>query len=176
MRADSGALRALDAKLGLPSGNFDCDVALFPLCCGGRPYAVNRHSRNGQRIALVAHHDSRYALYKVRSLVCNSLREAALRSYLRGHFHLVEVRNRGVDSLEVLFHNRLALLHVGLFSIRLNFCDGLFARQYAGDCEVASLHDCVDAAAHAGFLCNLVGVDYIELQFFGNDFFLNVAV
>ncbi len=81
-----------------------------------------------------------------------------------------------VNGLVALFDDRFAFLGVGLLDRLLDLSDGVFARQHAGKGEEAGLHDGVDATAHAGCFGHIVGVDGVNLQFFGEDLLLNIAV
>ena len=81
-----------------------------------------------------------------------------------GQFHFFQMRQRRVDGGEVLLHDRLAALAVGLLDGLLDLLDGFFAGQHAADGEEAGLHDGVDARAHAGFARHRVAVDHVELD------------
>ena len=86
------------------------------------------------------------------------------------------VFDRCIDRRKVLFDNLSALLAVCLLNRGLNFVDSLIFRKHAGDCEIAGLHDGVDSSAHAGFLRDFVGVDYIEFKFLFYNRALDVAI
>ena len=76
-------------------------------------------------------------------------RAAAGRSALvaaAGNAHLVQMRQRVVDGLEVPAHHVAALAAVALLDRVLDARDRLLARQHAGDGEEAGLQDGVDRA------------------------------
>ena len=65
MRADKGALGALDTQVGFPNGNFEGDVASFPLGGGGGECAIHRESTHGQGVAFEYHDGTEYFSHKV---------------------------------------------------------------------------------------------------------------
>src|SRR4029079_17597581 len=67
---------------------------------------------------------------------------------------------------KIALNDRVASLTVGLLNRVLDRLDGGLARHDAADGEKASLHNSVDAAAHAGLPGDLVGVDDVEAQVF----------
>ena len=66
---------------------------------------------------------------------------------------------RRIDGREVLAHDRLAALAIGLSDRLFDFHDRFIARQHAADREKARLHDRVDAIAELILLSNRIGVD-----------------
>ena len=66
VRADDGALAALDAEIGLPDGHFLGDVALLVLRRAGGESAVDRAcALTGKRFAEPGHHDGRHLAHEL---------------------------------------------------------------------------------------------------------------
>ena len=53
VRTDHGAFAALDADFRVPDGNFQSEVALFPLGCAGGEGAVNGEGADGEFVAAI---------------------------------------------------------------------------------------------------------------------------
>ena len=93
----------------------------------------------------------------------------------RRHRHLLQVRERRVDRLEVALHDLRAALAVGLVDRVLDLRDRLLARQDAGDREEAGLHDRVDPAAHARLARHRGRVDRVEADALVDQLLLHLA-
>ena len=172
--ADERALVALDADLVVPDGDLERDRALLPLGGGGRPGAVHGEGADRQQVALALDDDRLHALDEVGRRLGHG------RAHLdgaggRADRDLVEVLQGRVHRGEVALDDLRALLAVGLLDRLLDLGDRLLARQDAGDREEAGLHDRVDAAAHAGLLGHVVGVDGVDLQLLVDDLVLDLA-
>jgi len=164
VRADEGALPALDAEVRLPRGHLQAQPALLPLGGRGRPGAVGGEGGDRQAVALPGEEDAGHPLHEVGCLRRDRWRAGAAPARLGGHLHLVEMGEGGVDGGEVLLDDRPALPSVGLLDGALDLRDRLLAGQDAGDREEAGLHDRVDPLAHARLLGDGVGVDHVEAE------------
>ena len=76
---------------------------------------------------------------------------------------------RSVHGGKVLLHHGFATPAVGLLNGVLDGGNGFVAWQHSADGKEAGLHHGVDAAAHAGGVCHLDGVDHEEAQFLLDD-------
>src|SRR5690242_3311608 len=81
----------------------------------------------------------------------------------------MEMRERGVDGGEVLLNDGIAALAVGLLDRRFDLCDRLLSRKHAAERKEARLHDRVDPAAHPGFVCDGISVDYEQTESFRDE-------
>ena len=66
VRANHGALAALDADLRIPHGNFERDVALFPLGGAGGEGAIDGESAHGEFIAVASIDCAEHIALKLR--------------------------------------------------------------------------------------------------------------
>src|SRR6185295_11778099 len=80
---------------------------------------------------------------------------------------------RRVHRCEVLQHDGLTALTVGLTNRLFDPRYGLVARQHAADGEEARLHDGVDAIAHPRFFGDRICIDREDLDVLVNDRLLN---
>ena len=175
VRADDGALVALDADVGLPDRDFLGDVALFPLGGAGRPDAIDREGAHGQQVALAAEHQRGDTLDEVRGV----FRDDRVQAMGRGR----RVRIGDLDQVgECAVHGLVVALDHGLAAFAVGFLDGVFdggdrlvLRQDAGDGEITRLHDRVDAAGHAAVAGDGAGVDGVEREIFQDDLLLDLA-
>ncbi len=163
MRADEAAIAALDADVRLPHRHEGGDVALFPLRGAGGIGAVHGQHGNRQLVALPRHHHRRHFLHELGRLRRHDGRHFDGAVGLLWQFDRVKCRQGLVHRDIVFLHHVLALFAIGLLDRLLDLGDGLVFGQHAGDGEEAGLHDGVGAAAHAGFLRNLRGVNHIKL-------------
>jgi hypothetical protein len=175
MRADQGALVALDAQVGLPDRDLQRQVALLPARRPGRPGAIDGECGDRQQVPLPRHHHGGHLLHEIRRCGGHHRRPAARRGGLCRHLHLVEVRQRGVHYLKVALHHLDAARAVGLFDRLLDMRDRLVARQHAGDREEAGLHDGIDPPSHPRLARHLIGVDHGEAQPLLYDLLLDLA-
>ena len=72
----------------------------------------------------------------------------------------MQVSQRLIDGLEVLLHDRLTTLAVGLLDALFNLHNRFLAWQDATDSKEAGLHDGVDAPFQPDTIGNLVRIDY----------------
>ena len=86
---------------------------------------------------------------------------------------LVEVLERAINRGEVPLDELRSLSAVGRDDGVLDSGDGLVAREHARDREEAGLHDRIDAARHAGFDGDPVGIDHEEPDAFANQILLH---
>ena len=92
-----------------------------------------------------------------------------------GHRDLVQMRECLIYGLKVPAYHVRSHLAVGLLDRLLDLGDRLLAQQYVRDRKIAGLHDRVDAAAHAGFLCHGVSIDGEEADSFLDHLLLQFA-
>ncbi len=175
VRANQHALAALDARLFVPGGNLERNVALFPLRRAGGESAVYRNLADGHVVAQPGDHGRRDLLDERGRLGRHGRPDVERARHLVRHLDLVQILQRLVYRRKVLFHHRFAALAVGLFDGMLDLGDGFVARQHSADGKKARLHDRVDAPAHAGLLGDLVSVNHVESEFLVNDLFLHRA-
>ncbi len=174
VRADHRALVALDAETLVPRRDLDGDVPLLPARRPRGEGAVDRERGDGKEVALVGEHERRDPLDEVGRLERDDRRHLQIRGGRRRHLHLVEVRERLVDGLEVHPYELGALLAVGLLDRLLDLGDRFLTREDTRDREEAGLHDRVDAPAHAGAVADLVAVDHVEADLLRDDLALDL--
>ena len=167
--AHGGALAALDtglaglSLLGGPHGDFEGEVALLVLGGAAGEGAVHGHFRNLHAVAFADDNLAEHVAHKGGS--AGSQGGGQLVAGDGGaHGHFVQVGQGGIHSLDVLGHHFVTLLAVGLLDGLLDVADGFIGGNHAGQVEEAGLHDHVDAAAHAGSLGHLEGVDAVYLD------------
>ena len=66
-----------------------------------------------------------------------------------GRGYLIQMGQRLIDGLEVLLHNGLTALAIGLLDALLDLRYRLLSRQDTAERKETGLHDRVDAASHA---------------------------
>ena len=168
VRADIGALVALDTVLDLPLGNIHGDAALL---VGGRailPRTVltARESRYRQVIALqpVDRLDDLTHEFGTRSVrdMCEAL-VVDLCPFGR-HLDLDHGVAAGVDGRIVHVDDVLALLAVGFQDGMLHLVDSLVERDDVGDLEECRLHDGIRTRTQPELGGDLRGVDDIEID------------
>ena len=86
----------------------------------------------------------------------------------------MQVSQRLVHRLEVALDDSLPTLAIGLFDGGLDSIDGFVTGQNTADGEETSLHNGIDATAHAGILGHFIGVDDVELQLLLEDCLLRL--
>ena len=170
MRADECAVVALDAGLGVPSGNGDRNAAL--LVCGGTlaELAVNVIHECGYGQAVAVHqgdglHDAGNLLDQggiAFQLLFGSVVDRV--RPIGGNVHLHECGCAGLDGAVVHVHHVLALLQVGLGCSILHVLDRFFLGHDLGQGEKCRLQDGVGALAHADFAGEVDGVDGVQLN------------
>ena len=175
VRADERALAALDADGRIPNRNFGRDAAFFILSGTGRPGTVDNFAESGYRqlVAAVGNQFGRQFLDELRSVGRNRRLTMESRGNRRRILYLVQVGKRSVNRGKVLLNDGVALLAVGFLNRVFNLRNRLVFRQNVGNGEETGLHNRIDALSHAGFAGNFNRVDAVEVQFLGNDFFLN---
>ena len=173
MRADEDALAALDAQVGFPDRDLEGDVALFPLGGAGREGAVDGQGRDRDGIAIEGDHRPEDIRDEIGAAAGTGARRVSLLVTLAGTLTSCRLARVWSTAAIVLLDDGFTALAVGLLDGFLDLGDGFVARQDAGDGEEAGLHDGVDAAAHAGLLGNIVGVDDVELEFLLDDVLLD---
>ena len=171
---DERALVALDAGFRIPDRNFQRDAALLPTSGVGGEGAIQWHGAHGKFVAATGDDFGGDVLHEFRRLIAHGRANFYIAAGGLGNLHLVEARQGVVHRGEVLLHHLFATLTVGLLDALLDLRDGLVLGQHAADGEEASLHDGVDAPAHAGVARHLVGVDGVELDLLGDDVLLRL--
>ena len=182
MRADVGAVVALDALGLVPGGNGDGDAALLVSGSAQLPLAVHVRHEGGNRQAVAVH-----AVDGVENVLdlLDQLRLAL------EHFGLVLVHGVGpvggnvdllvgggaeVDGLVVHIDDVLTLLQVGVRRGVLHVLDGLLLGHDLGEGEERGLKDGVVALAHADLDGEVDGVDGVELDVIPGDVALGVRL
>ena len=85
----------------------------------------------------------------------------------------MQVRKGIFNSLYILVNHFVTFFAVGLSDGGFNFFYSFFTGKHTGNGEKAGLHDGVDALAHTTCVCNLVGINGIELCLFADQMLLN---
>src|SRR5208282_2412354 len=144
VRADKGALAALNAYIRLPNRNMDADIPLFILRRPGRPCSVGRYRRNRQVVALAGYYLRCYIPYKLRGHFGHRrLKPYRARDFSReGHFN--DVLKGPVDSFIVHFDDCFPFLQVGLPDFSFDRPDSILFRKYSRDNEERRLHYHID--------------------------------
>ncbi len=163
VRADHGAIAALDAAVHVPLGNHHGNAALLILGGAGGHAAGRIQLGHGQLVALLGQNGLDEGLEV--GIVGHLHGHGALGGGfpLLGHGDLHQAGDGDVDGVPVLLDDLVALLAVGLLGVGLHVLIRLVIGDDVGQLEERSLHDGVDAAAHADFLGQLDGVDGVEL-------------
>ena len=170
MRADEGALVALDAVCCLPFRYFHGSSAFFVLRRASRPGPIFEpvlgHGRNGEDFTFLTVHDVDDFLDKGWGFV---LLGSILSIFpVFGNSDAVELVDAVIDGGIVLIDNSLTLLDkVGLIDGFLHGLDGFFHRNDAKELKESSLKDRIGAVAKADGTSNGRCVDGIEFGFFG---------
>ena len=181
MRADDGALAALDALRGIPSGDERRNVALLPLGGGGGPRAVVGDGGDGQVVALLGDHLGGDLLDELGSLVRDDRGHLDLAGGSGGVLDLLDGGRSGLDALPVHLHDFLALLGVRLLGVVLEHLDRVelgavgLGELDAGELEERGLENRVRARAHAVLAGDLRRVDHVELELLVDDRLLDLV-
>ena len=164
VRTNVGALVALDAVLRSPCRNECGHTAL--LVCGGalRPGAVldSLEGGNFQQVAVLCV-DGAYHFVDECGIVVGLCRLRFERSPCRVDGQLL-VFAAAVNGCIVLVHHVLSLLAVRLHDELLHLFYGQIHGDDTCDAEEGRLQDGVGAVAQADFLCDLRGVDIVNLD------------
>ena len=168
VRADKGALVALDAVVLDPLGHHYCHAALFELAGGGGEGAVGVEGAHGQGVALLRQDGPHDVLNELRGLggaggLVRGLCPAC------GHGDFDEVGQGLVHAVHVHLDDLVALLAVFLLDGLLEERDGRGDGQHLGQLEEGGLHDHVDAVAQAHGGGDFNRVDGVELDLLGGD-------
>ena len=147
VRADAGALAAVDANVGVPDRDLRRNGSFFVAGRPRREAAVRRERRDGQEVALAGHDRCRHVTDEVRRGLRDKGAERLGGCRLLGHLDLGQVGQRGVDGGEVALHDGAAPLAVGLLDRGLDLGHRLLGRQYPREGEKARLHYGVDPVA-----------------------------
>ena len=173
MGADHDALAALDADIGVPSGHFVADVALFVLSGAIGEGAVGGHGANGEVVPFPGHDFAQHIPHEGGRIVGHPLVGGGV-ALGRANGDFEQVFQGAVYRLHVHGDDFFTLLAVGFADGFLNGCDGLIPGHHPGQGEEAHLHDGVDAVAHAGVARHLVGIDAVDLQPLVDDLLLQL--
>jgi len=128
-----------------------------------------------ESITIAVDHLTEDFLHENRSFCWNWRSAVVGAGNFGGISYLVQIRNRLIHCFEVLAHNGFTLATVCLLNGVFNLCQGFFGRQNTADREEASLHDSVDAAAHASGFSHLIGIDHIKFELLFDNILLHLA-
>ena len=161
VRADEGALRAVDADRGIPDRDLCRDRALLDPAGARRERPVGGERAHRQRVALAGEHHRGHVADEVRLALEREMPVRARRHHdlLVGHRDLVHAVERPVDRLDVALDDGLAALAVRLAGRLLDRVHGLVEREHAREGEEARLQHGVDATAETGVAGDPGGVD-----------------
>ena len=170
VRADIGALVALDALGLVPVRNHDGNAALLVLRGAELPLAVDvlLERGDGQGVAIHAVDGLEEVLDLLddggATLDGELVRLVLGSGPVSGHLELVEGGGASVDGLVVGVDDGLALLHVGLSGGVLHVLEGILGRQDLGQGEEGRLEHGVGALAHAHLGSEVDGVDEVDVH------------
>ena len=162
VRADQRAVAALDALVDVPLGNLDRDAALLVLGGAGGHGAVHAERGHGQLVAFLREDRGNDGVEVLGGLDLYGHGALGGGRPLGGDLHFVQAADGHVDGRPVHLDDLVALLGVALLGVGLHVLIRLVVGDDVGQLEERSLHDGVDAAAHADLLGQLDGVDGIE--------------
>ncbi|KAF5044330.1 hypothetical protein DSECCO2_492900 [anaerobic digester metagenome] len=163
VRADEGALVALDAVACDPLGHVDGHAALLELGGGHGEQTVRLEGGHGQIVALLGQDGTHDVLDEI-GLVLVVLAVADGVGPGGRDLDLDQVRGGLIHGGDVHVDDLVALLAVGLLDGLLQQRDGLLEGHNVGQLEEGGLHDHVDAIAKAHFRRDLDRVDVVELE------------
>ena len=176
VRANEGALVALDTDRGVPLRNLQRDVALLEAGGSSRPGAVARNGAHRHEIALVGEQAGGDLAHELRSIfVGRRKHDRGVRVRAGRDADLLQASEGGVDRRVVHLDDLVALAAVRLGDRLFDLGDGLVLRQHAREGEEAGLQHRVGPAAHAAGLGDLRGVDHEEADAFVDQCLLPVA-
>ena len=170
MRADIGAVAALDALRGVPFRNGDGNAALLISGSAKFELAVDMIQERGHRQAVAVHLVDREQeildlLDQLRLALERVVDDDIFRGRpIGGNLDLDIGGSAGVDGLMVHLDDVHALLGVGLRGLLLHVLDGLCLGQNLGQGEERGLQNGVGALAHTDLLRQVDGVDGVELD------------
>ena len=164
MRADQRAQVALHALGDVPLRNVHGDAALLVLGGAGRAGAISRDLGDRQLVALLGENRLDELVVVLVALDLHGDGAGGGIRPLGRDLHLAQAGDGDVDGVPVLLDDRVALLAVGLLGVGLHVLVGLVIRDDVGELEERSLHDGVDAVAHADLRRQIDGVDGVELD------------
>ncbi len=170
VRADIGAVAALDALRGVPFRNGDGNAALLISGSAEFELAVDMIQERGHRQAVAVHLVDREQeildlLDQLRLALERVVDDDIFRGRpIGGNLDLDIGGSAGVDGLMVHLDDVHALLGVGLRGLLLHVLDGLCLGQNLGQGEERGLQNGVGALAHTDLLRQVDGVDGVELD------------
>ncbi len=182
VRADEGAVVALDALFGIPLGHGNRDAALL---IGGSALLIGAvhmvHKRgDGQAVAVHlvdGHQDVLDHLDQLGLALEHGLVLLVLGVCPCGRNLDLDISGRaGVDGLPVLLDDVHALLGVGVLGGVLHILDGVGLGHDLGEGEEGGLQDGVRALAHADLDGQIDGIDRVELDVVLRDVALGLGV
>ncbi len=173
MRTNHDTFTALDAEFLIPDGDFQSDVALFPLGCAGGEGAIDGEGGDGDIVAVGADDLSKHVADEFRRFIRDRLPARDLGCDLSRDLDLVKICEGAVHGFKVFLDDSFTALAIGLLDGMFDLFNGSFAGQDAADGEEGCLHDGVHASAHAGLFSDFVAVDHIELELLLEDILLD---
>ena len=184
VRADIGALRALDAGIRIPNRNIDRDTALLESSGAVRRSTVHIiHECGNRELVALLRIDRRLnrvdkLLNRLRTVGCVRELETLILCVLPAlrNLNLVSARSTCIDCVPVLLDNILTLAAVGLLRSVLHEADCLLLRDDAGQLEECGLKNRVDTGrAHACLDTDLHAVNGVELNLVVVDVLLHLT-
>ncbi len=172
MRADVGALVALDAVLLDPLGNVDRDAALLVARGGEGEDAVRRERGDRQLVPLLAQDREDHVAHVVGHLLVQPEIGAALVVGVApgvGIPDLNEALHRQIHRGQVHLHHLLTLPAVLLADRVLQKFHGPLEGKHPGELEEGGLHDHVDAPAKPCRLRDADRIDVVETDLLRRD-------
>ena len=140
VRADHGALAALDADLRIPRGNFERQVALLPFRRAGGESAVAGECAHRKFVAAAGVDRAQHVVLELRRAGKRCGNFGVAGDGL-GNLHFEKVSERLIDGAHVLLHDFFALAAVGVAN---RFADRLDRFLAAADTfEMAKKHTCM---------------------------------
>src|SRR5438477_9045698 len=149
--AHQHALAALNAELVIPLWDFQCDVSLFPFRCPTWICAIHWELAGCQRITMSLDYGKQDLIHELGSARRIGAPEIGFAGHGSGNSDLEQSRKRLIDCGRVFLNDSLAAFSISLLNRLLNRGDRLFPWEHVTNRKKASLHDGVDAIAHAGF-------------------------
>ena len=166
VRANERAAVALNALVGIPNGNCDCDAAFFKLGRAGGYVTVGVECGNGEFVAFLCRDgcDEGFEVF----IVGDGQRICALGCGLPALriFDFFKVCDRLVHASVVHCNDSVAFLAVGLFDHFLHIAFCIFVGDDVCKLEECRLHDGVDALLGADLLDDFQAIESVEFDVF----------
>ena len=165
MWADEHALAALDAQIRFPDWYGIGDAAFLVTRCAARVGAIHRHGTDRKGITATGNHFAQNVAHEIWRTRWDRWHQFTLTRAGLWNLDLMQMLECAVHGGEILLHDRLAALAVGLANRAFDFGNRFVSRQHTGEREKAGLHHRVDAATHASLKRHAITVDHVKVQF-----------